>query len=148
MSEQKITRTKAQEMAMTAIYDALNYVYMGEEVPIKEIISGLSGVSYEESDLYVKKVLIASLSHLNEIIALYQENMPRWKFSRLDRIEQAILLLAYAHLAYVEIDVPRPVVINNAIELAKRFLEPSDYKFVNAILDKTLPIHNKDSSHA
>ncbi len=141
--ENELTRTRAQEIAMTAIYDALNYIYMNEEVPVEDIVSGLTATSYEDADLFVKKCLVHALLHLNDIIPLFQANMPKWKFQRLDRIEQAILLLASTHYFYVEEDVAKAVIINNAVELAKKFLEPNDYKFVNAVLDKTLPARER-----
>jgi len=54
----------------------------------------------------------------------------------LDAVARAILLLGLAELKFRQ-DVPSKVVINEAVELAKRYGSTDSYKFVNALLDKT-----------
>jgi N utilization substance protein B len=55
---------------------------------------------------------------------------------QLDAVGRAILLLGLAELKFRD-DVPSNVVINEAVELAKRYGAADSYKFVNAMLDKT-----------
>ena len=55
---------------------------------------------------------------------------------QLDAVGRAILLLALAELKFRD-DVPTKVVINEAVELAKRYGAAESYKFVNALLDRT-----------
>ena len=69
---------------------------------------------------------------------MLNDHMNHWTFDRLNRVEQAILLLSCVHYLYVEPEVEKAVVINIAIKLSKAFLGDNDYKFVNAILDKVL----------
>jgi N utilization substance protein B len=54
---------------------------------------------------------------------------------QLDAVGRAILLLGLAELKFRE-DVPSKVVINEAVELAKRYGPADSFKFVNAMLDK------------
>ena len=54
---------------------------------------------------------------------------------QLDAVGRAILLLGLAELKFRE-DVPSKVVINEAVELAKRYGAADSFKFVNAMLDK------------
>jgi len=54
---------------------------------------------------------------------------------QLDAIGRGILLLALAELAHRP-DVPSKVIINEAVELAKRYGASESYRFVNAVLDK------------
>jgi transcription antitermination protein NusB len=54
----------------------------------------------------------------------------------LDAVGRAILLLGLAELKFRD-DVPSKVVINEAIELAKRYGPTDSFKFVNAVLDKS-----------
>lgn len=56
--------------------------------------------------------------------------------AHLDAVGRAILLLGLAELKFRH-DVPSKVVINEAIELAKRYGATDSFKFVNAVLDKT-----------
>ena len=55
---------------------------------------------------------------------------------QLDAVGRAILLLALAELKFRD-DVPPKVVINEAVELAKRYGAAESYKFVNALLDRS-----------
>ena len=57
------------------------------------------------------------------------------KLDQLDAVGRAILLLALAELK-TRPDIPTRVVINEAVELAKRFGATGSFKFVNAVLDK------------
>src|SRR5690606_5799037 len=55
--------------------------------------------------------------------------------AQLDAVGRAILLMALAELRYRP-DVPTKVVINEAVELAKRYGAAESFRFVNAVLDK------------
>ena len=55
---------------------------------------------------------------------------------QLDAVGRAILLLGLAELKFRD-DVPSKVVINEAVELAKRYGAAESFKFVNAVLDKS-----------
>jgi N utilization substance protein B len=55
---------------------------------------------------------------------------------QLDAVGRAVLLLGLAELKFRD-DVPSKVVINEAIELAKRYGTVDSFKFVNAVLDKS-----------
>jgi len=60
--------------------------------------------------------------------------------TRLDPVEHAILYLGLWELI-ARHDVPYRVVINEAIELAKRFGATDGHRFVNAVLDKASRVH-------
>lgn len=140
MSEQvkTMSRGKAEEISLFAIYDLLIYSEMGEPADVQDIVSGLASRPYDEVDVYIKRMLIAFLKHSPEIVNAYQEKMAKWKFSRLNKVEQAILFLAYCHFFYDAEEVGKAVVINFSVSFAKKYLGPEDYKFVNGILDKVL----------
>lgn len=131
------SRNANQEKAMIIIYDALTYDDMKLEYDVKELIGDILGESYAESDLYVKEVVIKALLHKDEIIAAIEPHLNKWKFNRLTRLAQSILLLSYAHYYYVK-DVDKAIVIDVAIHLAKKYLDDGDYKFINAVLDNIL----------
>jgi transcription antitermination protein NusB len=67
---------------------------------------------------------------LDESIAKYAEN---WRLERISAIDRAILRLALHELRAT--DTPPKVVINEAIELAKKFSSEEAGGFVNGILD-------------
>lgn len=133
---ENISRNKEQELIMISIYDALVYSDMGEVFSLEKIMENIFSTPYDEISYYSKSIVIKSLSRINDIKKIFQEKMPKWNFSRLNLIEQAILLMSYTH--YKEEKVEKRIVIDVAIRLAKKFLDADDYKFVNAILDNVL----------
>ena len=111
------SRNSNQEKAMTIIYDALTYENIGY--------------------FYVKEVVVKALLNKSKIIEEIEPHLNKWKFNRLNRLAQAILLLSYAHYYYIQ-DAEKPVVIDVAIRLSKKYLDDGDYKFINAVLDEVL----------
>lgn len=61
----------------------------------------------------------------------------RWKLSRLSHVDRGILRLAAYQLKYCT-DIPCKVVINEAIELAKKYSTEQSPRFVNGVLDAVL----------
>ena len=131
-----LSRNQEHELIMTCIYDALLYADMEQEFSVEEIMTSVFEVNYDEISFFVKEIVIKSLAHLNEIKNIFQEQMPKWKFDRLNLVEQAILIMSYTHKTTQNVD--KSIVINVAVKLAKKYLEKDDYKFVNGILDKVL----------
>jgi N utilization substance protein B len=66
---------------------------------------------------------------------------------QLDAVGRAVLLLALAELKHRP-DVPTRVVINEAIELAKRYGATDSFRFVNALLDKASHAFGRDGAPA
>ena len=132
------SRNAMQKVAMWALYDALTYRDMGLDIDVQHIVSSLCDLPYEECDYFVKAVLVMALRHIDEAVEAFNAKMRGWTFDRRNRVEQAILLLAYAHFNYVDPEVDKGVVIDIAVKQAKAYLDDKDYRFVNAILDNVL----------
>ncbi len=79
---------------------------------------------------YVKGIL-KTHEELEEILVKYLKN---WKLSRISKIEHTIFILAIYELKYHP-EVPGKVVINEAIELGKKYSTKESAGFVNGILD-------------
>lgn len=61
----------------------------------------------------------------------------RWSLSRLSPVDKSILRMSVYHLRHVS-DIPPKVVINEALELAKKFSTAKSPAFVNGVLDAVL----------
>ena len=70
------------------------------------------------------------VSALDALIAKHCEN---WRFERLAAIDRAILRLAIHEMSAA--DTPPKVVLNEAVELAKKFSSEESGAFVNGVLD-------------
>jgi transcription antitermination factor NusB len=135
--EKMLTRNQTHDTAMTLIYNALTYEMIEEPIDVKALLTNYFQLPYEDIDMYVKEVVIKALLYKNEIINLIEPNLTNWKFSRLNLLTQSIFLLAVSHYQYVK-EVDKKIVIDNAVKLAKKYVDVKDYAFVNAILDKVL----------
>lgn len=69
-----------------------------------------------------------------EIDAMISDQTEHWRMDRLGVVEKSILRLGVYELVF-ENDVPPAVVIDEAVELAKRFSGPESGPFVNGVLD-------------
>lgn len=75
--------------------------------------------------------ILDGIPELNEWIARWADRPA----DQLDPIEHAVLWIGLAELLW-QPDVPPKVVINEAIELAKKFGAQESYRYINGILDR------------
>lgn len=77
--------------------------------------------------------------HKLDIDARIQSQLEQWNFTRITKIDLAILRLATYEMFYVSDDsVPKKVAINEAIEIAKLYSEDKSPKFINGVLSNML----------
>lgn len=83
---------------------------------------------------YIKEVVSGVLENYDELLDTISRNLaPGWRIERISKTSRAILLLAIYEIKYVR-DVPEKVAVNEAVEIAKEFDEPSSSAFVNGVL--------------
>ena len=75
-----------------------------------------------------------NLQQCDELIA---GSTIKWQFTRLSPVDKSILRLAVYQLKFCP-DIPPKVVINEAIELAKKYSTDKSPAFVNGVLDAVL----------
>lgn len=61
----------------------------------------------------------------------------RWKLSRLSHVDRAILRLSVYQMKYCP-DIPHKVVLNEAIEISKKYSTEQSPRFINGVLDAVL----------
>jgi transcription antitermination factor NusB len=135
--EKNLSRNQTHDAAMTLIYNALTYQIIEEPVDIQQLLVNFFQTPYEEIDVYIREVVIKALKNKDSIISLIEPNLKNWRFDRLNLLTQSIFLLSVSHFLYVK-EVDKKIVIDNAVKLAKKYVDVKDYAFVNAILDKVL----------
>ena len=86
---------------------------------------------------YAKKLVVGTLSHRTEIDALITRQADHWRLERMPAVDRNILRLALYEIRH-EPETPAPVVIDEALEIAKRFSTPRSSQFINGILDGVL----------
>jgi N utilization substance protein B len=74
------------------------------------------------------------LAHAEEIDAMISAQTEHWRMERLGLVEKSILRLGVYELLF-ESDTPPAVVIDEAVDICKRFCGPDAAPFVNGVLD-------------
>lgn len=75
-----------------------------------------------------------TVARLDTIDALIAETTERWRPERMPVLDRLILRMAACELMR-DTETPRPVVINEALELARTFSTDDSVKFINGMLD-------------
>jgi N utilization substance protein B len=119
------------------------YIYFFKPKDIEEIIADFFKSFIEDQpdgdylmfDELTKNMMIDAIASQTLIIDKINKHLKKgWIFQRLGLVEQAILFMAISELVY-EID-EKPIIINEAIEIAKIYGDEESYKMINAILDQ------------
>ena len=71
--------------------------------------------------------------HGAELDGYIEKYAKGWRFSRIDRVASAIMRVTMYEILYMP-DVPNKVAINEAVEIAKKYLDDDVVKFINGIL--------------
>src|SRR5512139_3746598 len=88
----------------------------------------------QDAENYLRRLVQAVQNSQTEIDGTLRQHLRRWRLERLTVLDRAILRMACAELLYFE-DVPPKVVINEAVDMAKRFGDDDAGRFVNGVLD-------------
>jgi len=126
-------RTKARERAVQALYQI--------DVAATDLDEALSRFwkSFEPVEREVMQVaeeLVRGVArHRRELDAAIEAVSQNWRLDRMARVDRNVLRLAAFELLHRG-DVPVKVVINEAIELGKKFGSESSGAFINGVLDR------------
>lgn len=131
-------RTETRELAFRLIYSTEIQKEMDEEQV--QLFLQESEIELKEEE-YIKSIFIGIKDNKNEIVKLIEENLKeKWTLDRISKINLAILELAIYELIYSKL--PYKVVINEAVEIAKKYGDDSSKSFINGILASIVKEHN------
>ena len=82
--------------------------------------------------------LISGVLEKREILdSIIGELVENWEFSRIAKVELAMLRVALFELKY-RLDVPPVVIIDETLEISRDFSSEDSRKFLNGVLDKAM----------
>lgn len=84
-------------------------------------------------DVFGQRLLRAYYDHSAEVDDLIRDHLRNWTMERLPRVSLTVLRLALAEMLYGD-EKKTGVVINEAVELTKKYGADEDYQFVNGLL--------------
>lgn len=127
-----MSRSSAREYALMVVYS--NDVNPENSEIIPDTEEALS-----EKDRLFANLLVSSVSEnlatIDKNIAKYLKN---WSINQLNIVDKSILRLAIAEFTYSEDSSEEKIIINEAVELAKKYGGENSYRFINGILNAAL----------
>ena len=123
-------RSRARRLAMQSLYQ-----WQLNPVSASGLIAQHEGTrEFEDADAeYFAQLVRQSVRDSDTNTAIIAEHADR-PVDQIDPLETAVLMIALTELRH-HLEVPYKVVLNEAIELTRRFGATDGYKYVNAILD-------------
>ena len=83
---------------------------------------------------FAAQLVSRTIEHVEEIDAMIQRHAEHWRLDRMAVVDRNILRMATQEFIYDK-ETPKTVVINEAIEIARRFSAQESPQFINGILD-------------
>lgn len=126
------TRSELREIIMVILYQIDIAKHQKISFNVEDIIDSNLDIDNE----FVRDIVYGVMTYENEIVDLANKYMQDWTIDRIDKTGAAILKMAIYELKYT--DTPEIVVINEAVELAKKYSDDPVRKIINASLDKMI----------
>lgn len=126
------TRSELREKIMTILYQIDICRSQNIEYNVENIIRENLDIDNE----FVRDIVYGVITYEQDLINLANKYLIDWDISSMDKIGAAILKMAIYELEYT--DTPHIVVINEAVELAKKYSTEEVKKMINAVLDRLI----------
>ena len=132
-------RRRARELALQALYEIDSAGHEAEEV-VNHLLAEerLS----EENANFTRELVSGVIQNKEKIDENIQSFAPAWPVEQIPVIDRNILRLAIFEIL-LDNKVPVKVVINEAVELAKKFGSDNSSKFVNGVLGSVSALANR-----
>ena len=131
-----MTRTEKREVIIKILYQCNILDKIKEEYDIEELSN-----EYTKNDTFIIETTKNIKKHEKELEKIGNKYLDdKWTMNRLPIIDQAILLLGIYELLYT--DTPNVVIINEAINLSKKYSDEVMPKVINGVLDSVF--HNEE----
>ena len=129
-----MTRTEIRELTFELLY-SLEIQKMEQQEYNEQIELFLveQNVSQEKAKTYMTETINGIAKNKEEILELISQNLKeKWDISRVSKITITLLKLATYEIVYTEL--PYKVVVNEAVEIAKKYGDDTSPAFINGVL--------------
>jgi len=126
------TRRRSRELVLQMLFQA----DMGKQSP--ELVRKTFWTERSDVDAaargFAEDLFRVASDRMEEIDTLIGRHTRHWKMDRMAAVDRNVLRAAVAELlGYPE--TPRAIVINEALEIARKFSTPESVQFINGVLD-------------
>src|SRR5579862_3393198 len=126
------TRRKSREIALQMLFQS----DMGKQDAdqVRRTFWAENNTASDEVRGFADDLFRVATDRVTEIDGLIEKHAEHWRMERMAAVDRNLLRAAVAELLGYK-DTPRAVVINEALEIARKFSSPESVQFVNGVLD-------------
>lgn len=126
-----MNRSRARELAFKLLYQ----IEIQKDINDEDIdlFFDNNEINSKEAKEYINDIIIGVNKNLKEILEEISKNLKDdWEIDRISKVNLALLKLAIYEIIYKKL--PYKIVINEVVELAKKYGEETSHSFINGIL--------------
>jgi transcription antitermination protein NusB len=126
------SRRKSRELAMQMLFQA----EMGKHTPDQVRATFWKSVDTNEGEVrgFAEDLFRTAIANQEQIDELISANSRHWRLERMPAVDRNLLRMAVGEMIGFK-GTPFPIVINEALEIARRYSAPESINFLNGILD-------------
>jgi transcription antitermination protein NusB len=126
------TRRKSRELAMQMLFQA----DIGKQSPDQVRSTFWRSVDDVEPEVrgFAEDLFRSAEAHQERIDELIAKNSKHWRLERMPAVDRNLLRMAVGEMLGFK-GTPFPIVINEALEIGRRYCAPESINFLNGILD-------------
>lgn len=125
-----MSRRSARELSLQVLYSKdLN--------PDSEGIQNTFSLT-DKDKVFSEALVQAEIEHESEIDTLISDHLKNWSMDELNVVDKTILRLSLAEARFMAEPSDAKLVINEAVELARKYGGENSYRFINGILNSIL----------
>ena len=129
-----MTRTETRELTFELLYSL--EIQKNEKSEYSEQIEMFLNeqeINQEKAKTYINQTILGINENEEEILKLISQNLKeKWDISRISKVNTASLKLATYEIVYAKL--PYKVVVNEVVEIAKKYGDENSPSFINGIL--------------
>ena len=126
-----MSRKKSREFAFRLVFEKFFH-----EPDMEEVFDNEEFVLDDQDKSFANMLIGGVNEHYNEILDIIKENTVGYEIDRIYKVDLAILVLAVFECKYG--DTPVNIIINEAVELSKKYSTDKSFSFINGVLAKVV----------
>lgn len=125
-------RRKSRELAMQMLFQ----LDMGKHTPDQVRLTFWKARDEDDTDVrgFAEDLFRVAVAREDEIAALIEQHSKHWRLDRMASVDRNVLRMAIAEMLGFP-GTPLPIIINEALEIARRYSAPESINFLNGVLD-------------
>ncbi|MBV8906112.1 MAG: transcription antitermination factor NusB [Acidobacteriia bacterium] len=126
------SRRRSRQRALQILF-----LWDARREPVRDALDAYYDTLFSEEqpnrDPFVSQLVDGTIQHLGEVDQRISRHAEHWRMERMPAVDRNVLRLAVFEMAHC--DTPPAVVIDEALELARKFSGEESVQFVNGVLD-------------